>query len=651
MQQGTAARADGKSQAARTVDVGAYMRVSTTEQKGRYGIPSQVQAIRTFVAQRDSWRLVECREDIGESGSTHSRPGLDELLKDISVGRVEHVLVHRLDRLGRTEAAIWRCIWQIEDAGAQVESCAELLGEPGLERWLTIDRVARAVEADYLRIVARTQAGRQFKAVDGGWPGGPAPFGYRISGKGVFGSTLEVDPAEAAVVQLLADLVIEGGRTLTDIAEELNRRGILTRSGKLWTSANLHRRLKGAAFLGEAVFRRSDQQWGGHCTRLGSDGRPLHGASVMIALPAILSADRIHAFQRALAELTRPRKNPLGEYPLTGRIHGPCGRPYVGCFRSKDGVRTYRCSGWNADVVCSCLSLHADHVEQQAARHVNVLLASMPLHTRPMLPKSSETQARMTQHRDRVRSLKRLVTQRTEELDGLRCQAQHGPVIAAAMRQLEAEQKVFERILVHAQDWLAELESRADRDARLTGVLGAATPDIRSLSPSEQRCLFEAVKVCVDIVDSEFRYREGTRCLTMLWHERTGTPVPSDPTDSQWARIEELLRSRYGAHHFRSPLDLRMALRGMLHRLRTGILWRDLPERFGAPAKVRQRQRTWLADGVWEEIVELLNDEGEGTPVLNYEATPELAIRSGLNAEAQPSIQSDGDVVNPVRIS
>lgn len=55
------------------------------------------------------------------------------------------------------------------------------------------------VEADYRHIVARTQSGRQLKAVKGGWPGGPAPYGYRISGKGAFGSILEVDPAEVVV--------------------------------------------------------------------------------------------------------------------------------------------------------------------------------------------------------------------------------------------------------------------------------------------------------------------------------------------------------------------------------------------------------------------------------------------------------------------
>ncbi|MFG2939120.1 recombinase family protein [Streptomyces sp. NPDC048282] len=274
MQQGTAACAEAKGGAAGPLAVAAYTRVSTAEQRGRYGIPAQAEAIRMFVEQRPTWRLAGCWEDVSESGSTDSRPGFDELLAEIGEGRVGLVLMHRLDRPGRTESALWRCIWQMEDAGARVECCVEPLGEGGPERWLTTDRLARAVEADYRRVVARTQAGRQLKALDGGWPGGPAPYGYRISGKGAFGSALEVDPAEAAVVRLLADLVIEDGRTLAEVAEELNGRGIRTRSGKCWTGANLHRRLQGAAFVGVAVFRRPDQQWGGHCTRLGDDGRP-----------------------------------------------------------------------------------------------------------------------------------------------------------------------------------------------------------------------------------------------------------------------------------------------------------------------------------------------------------------------------------------
>ncbi|KUO15094.1 recombinase family protein [Streptomyces dysideae] len=634
MQQGTATRADNKGGETQTVDIAAYMRVSTAEQKGRYGVPTQAQAIRGYMEQQPSWRLVVCREDVGESGSTYSRPGLDALLKDITEGRAKLVLVHRLDRLGRTESAIWRCIWQIEDAGGEVECCTEPLGEAGFERWLTVDRLAQAVEADYQRILSRTQAGRQLKAVDGGWPGGPAPYGYRISGKGVFGSALEADPDEAPVVLLIADLVIGGVPGLKDLANELNDRGALTRSGKRWTPANLFHRLKSGTFLGEVVFRRLDRQWNGNCTRLGNDGQPLHGDSVVIPLPPILSADRIKTFQKALAELTRPRRKPNGEYPLAGRIHGSCGLPYVGCFRSKAGVRTYRCSGWGAASSCGCVFLPADDIEKQVIAHVNAVLAAIPSGRRPMLPISDDASVHLIRHIERVRSLERLVAEYGGELDVLRSRVEGDRIVAVAVRQIESDLEVLRRVLVHAREWLDELENVDGTAARRTAVLGSVAPDIRSLTQSEQRRMIELTGARVEIADPTFRYREGTRCLTVEWHQRTGTLVPPDPTDSQWDRIEELLRSRYPAHHFRSPLNLRAACTGMLHRLRTGILWRDLPEQFGDSRKVRCRQRTWLADGVWADMVKILNEEGESTPVLGYEAAPALVIRTDLDAEA-----------------
>ncbi|MDH6587631.1 DNA invertase Pin-like site-specific DNA recombinase [Streptomyces sp. SAI-133] len=140
MQQGTAPGAEDKGPEA--LAVAAYMRVSTAEQKTRYGIPAQADATRTFVERRSKWRLAGSWEDLGESGATTSRPGLNELLAEITEGRVDVVLVSSLDRLGRTEAAIWRCLWQIEDAGAGLECCDRALGEPGLDRWLTIDQLA-----------------------------------------------------------------------------------------------------------------------------------------------------------------------------------------------------------------------------------------------------------------------------------------------------------------------------------------------------------------------------------------------------------------------------------------------------------------------------------------------------------------------------
>jgi transposase len=48
--------------------------------------------------------------------------------------------------------------------------------------------------------------------------------------------------------------------------------------------------------------------------------------------------------------------------------------------------------------------------------------------------------------------------------------------------------------------------------------------------------------------------------------------------------------------------DHRTTVSGILFRERTGITWRDLPERFGPWKTVYQRKRRWALDGTWVAI-------------------------------------------------
>jgi transposase len=47
-------------------------------------------------------------------------------------------------------------------------------------------------------------------------------------------------------------------------------------------------------------------------------------------------------------------------------------------------------------------------------------------------------------------------------------------------------------------------------------------------------------------------------------------------------------------------------INGILYRLRTGVLWRDLPPRFGPWKTVYERHRRWSADDTWDEILRRL---------------------------------------------
>jgi transposase len=75
-------------------------------------------------------------------------------------------------------------------------------------------------------------------------------------------------------------------------------------------------------------------------------------------------------------------------------------------------------------------------------------------------------------------------------------------------------------------------------------------------------------------------------------------------TDREWARIEPLLPVSGRGRRWR---DHQQVLNGVLWKLRTRALWRDLPERYGPWKTAPERRRLWPADGTWDKILAEVN--------------------------------------------
>ncbi|THA71622.1 IS5 family transposase [Streptomyces sp. A0592] len=74
-----------------------------------------------------------------------------------------------------------------------------------------------------------------------------------------------------------------------------------------------------------------------------------------------------------------------------------------------------------------------------------------------------------------------------------------------------------------------------------------------------------------------------------------------DLTNAEWVRLEAHLPAA-GLRGGRW-CDHRQVVNGILFRVRTGIPWRDLPERYGSWKTVYERHRRWSADGTWDRIL------------------------------------------------
>jgi transposase len=87
-------------------------------------------------------------------------------------------------------------------------------------------------------------------------------------------------------------------------------------------------------------------------------------------------------------------------------------------------------------------------------------------------------------------------------------------------------------------------------------------------------------------------------------------------TDAQWAKLQPLLPSRPQGR--KATKGDRLFVDAVIFRAKTGIQWRDLPERFGNWKSVYNRFRNWALKDVWMRVfLELRIDVDETASVVD----------------------------------
>ena len=79
--------------------------------------------------------------------------------------------------------------------------------------------------------------------------------------------------------------------------------------------------------------------------------------------------------------------------------------------------------------------------------------------------------------------------------------------------------------------------------------------------------------------------------------------------DEEWAFFERFIQT-VRAPNGRKPTNHRLVLDGVFWIARTGSPWRDLPEEFGKWSSVYRQFRRWTLAGLWEQIMNALNESG-----------------------------------------
>jgi DNA invertase Pin-like site-specific DNA recombinase len=182
-------------------------------------------------AQANGYALAETFSDAGISGKrTVNRPGLQRALTAVCGERGNVLIVYSLSRLARSTKDAIAIAERLEKAGADLVSLTERIDTTTAAGKMVFRMLAVLAEFERDLVSERTKAALAHKSAKGERVGG-VPYGFRLADDGV---RLLADLGER---DTRADLraLRQGGMTWQAVADDLNSRGILTKTGRRWT--------------------------------------------------------------------------------------------------------------------------------------------------------------------------------------------------------------------------------------------------------------------------------------------------------------------------------------------------------------------------------------------------------------------------------
>jgi site-specific DNA recombinase len=290
-------------------------------------LDAQREACEAYIKSQmhDGWTALPARyDDPAYSGGNLERPALQKLLSDIDAGRIDVVVVYKIDRLTRSLADFAKLVEAFDKkaisfvAVTQQFNTTTSMGRLTLNVLLSFAQFERELSSERVRdkIAASRQKGK--------WTGGGIPLGYDVNDK-----KLVVNPSEADTVLFIYQRYLDL-KCLRRLKAALDEKGIVSKQranssgcnpgGIRFTYGPLAYLLKNRTYLGE----------------MGHKGQWFVGEHAAIIDPALFNA-----VQELLKtnSITRRHQRSDHQSALQGLLFDDHGNRMSPSFSNKRGVR------------------------------------------------------------------------------------------------------------------------------------------------------------------------------------------------------------------------------------------------------------------------------------------------------------------------
>ena len=322
-------------------------------------LDAQREACEAYIASQkpEGWMLVPDRyDDGGVSGATLERPALKRLLVDMEAGRIDVVVVYKIDRLSRALMDFAKLVEVFDRNNVTFVSVTQSfntttsMGRLTLNILLSFAQFEREVIGE--RIRDKVAASRK----KGMWMGGFVPLGYDVKER-----KLVVNEAEAEKVRMIFERFVKIG-SATALVRKLRAEGVTGKQGKLVDKGYLYKLLSNRVYIGQAVHK----------------GTSYPGEHESIVSQSLW--DKVHSILADSPRRRGARTRAQAPALLKGLIFGPTGRAMTPTHTRRGGklYRYYVSTGAlkGDDESCLVRRVPAAEIESAVIEQVRGLLRS-----------------------------------------------------------------------------------------------------------------------------------------------------------------------------------------------------------------------------------------------------------------------------------
>jgi len=242
-----------------------YTRVSTSEglEQAFTSLDNQRESAENYIQSQKSegWIALPQRyDDGGYTGANTDRPALQKLIADIKEGKINCVIVYKVDRLSRSLLDFSQLLEFFDQNNVTFVSTTQHFNTRTSMGRLTLNILSSFSQFEREIISERTRDKMGAAKKKGKWIGGKPPLGYDLD---KVNHKLVINPQEARIVKEIFKLYLEK-RSLLSVAMALNEKGYKTKihttlQGKKYggislKSTNIQLTLKNPFYIGKVSY-------------------------------------------------------------------------------------------------------------------------------------------------------------------------------------------------------------------------------------------------------------------------------------------------------------------------------------------------------------------------------------------------------------